>query len=256
MVAVPGHRSQGAPTVRPHGQAATLRHAGGHPPRMARPLIVSIADLAPRLGWSPPNAEQRRALTDALEDAHDDVEAYLGQPITPTTATETGRFAYANGWELEREPLRIVSATPEKGPGGELTGMFTVTYEWGLDAAGDPELRPIRRYIIAQALQHPSVVTLWQASQGDAARRVRSLSAEGQSVSFDYLTPGGAEVARNANGTATAATSAASGPPLSSLDRWRIAGRRVYQRPGNYYSDLGWRTTGTGYVNGWWEAPQ
>lgn len=221
---------------------------------MARPLIVTLADLAGRLGWNPPSAEQRRALTDALEDAHDDVEAYLGQPITPTQTTETGRFPYVGGWELSREPLRVLSATPERGPGGELTGLFTVTYTWGLDAGNDPELRPIRRYIIAQAMQHPRIVTLWQEGQGDAARRVRSVSAEGQSVSFDYLTPGGAEVARNANGTATAMTEGASGPPLASLDRWRINGRRAYQRPGNYYTDLG-RTTGTGYINGWWEAP-
>lgn len=216
-------------------------------PAPPRPLVVTVADVSPRLGWRVPTAEQRRVLQAALEDAHDDVEAYLGQPIAPTEVADRGLFPLGLGWALSREPIvKVLGVDAELDGTGAPTGLFTVRYTWGLDAGTDPELRPIRRYITAAVLADPAVVAVWQAGQGEAARRVRSASTDGQAVAYDYLTPSGPI-------PAAGAAQEPERPTLASLDRWRVAGRRVFQRRGDYLDDP--HPDGTGYAHGWYGDP-
>ncbi|MFC4018955.1 hypothetical protein ACFOW4_13520 [Micromonospora sp. GCM10011542] len=111
----------------------------------------------------------------------------------------------------------VVQVTAELDAQLQPTGLYTVEYLYGRDAR-EAEYAPIRRWIVAAAAYaHPVVRRL--AKQGGARRRVKSVSAEGQSVSYD-------------NGPATADAPTTGVPPQSSMDRWRLAGRRAYTRPG------------------------
>jgi hypothetical protein len=201
-----------------------------------------------RLKWRPPTPAQRQAIQAALEDAHADVEAYLGQPVTPTQTSETGLFPVGGGWLLTKEPVvRLLSATPETDLSGWPTGTFTVTYLWGLDAAADPELAPIRRYIAWAAQNDPAVVSLWQEGQPDKGRVVQSAATEGQTVTYRYRTP--------TSVAATAGQQEPKPPKLEDLDRWRVAGRRVFQRPDTWDGYYGAHPDGTGYRHGWYGWP-
>jgi hypothetical protein len=140
-------------------------------------------------------------------------------------------YPFAGGWSFPDEDetiLNVVSVVPEMHDGTPPvpTGLFTVTYRVGLDAANDPALRPIRRYVLAHAMNSPEVVRVWKIATGTKGE-VRTLSAEGQSVSFTAPTLGG-------GGGKAGSGEPGSLPTLASLDRWRLAGRRVYQAPTRY----------------------
>jgi hypothetical protein len=197
------------------------------------PLVVPVEKIAIRLGLSQPlDDTSTEIITGAIYDAQAEVEGYLGRPITPTTFIETGRIAYPDGWRLrESKVISITSAEPEADPiSGQPTGRYTITYIAGIDAT-QPIYLPVRRYIENTVLRSGDVVRLWQSMQGKKAQRVRSVSVEGQSISYEYLTPGGVESL--ASSRAQAGPQATNGAPtLKSLDRWRLAGRRVFIRPG------------------------
>lgn len=194
------------------------------------PLVIPVDKVAKRLGLTVPLADgdAKEVITGAIYDAQAEVEGYLGRPITPTTFVETGKAAYSDGWHLHEFPvISVDSAVPELDTiDGTPTGYYTVTYEAGIDAT-QPIFLPIRRYIEAAVLDHGEVIRLWQTQQGKAARRERSVSVEGQSISWDYLSPSGIE------GKQGQSDSLGTGrPSLKSMDRWRLAGRRVFQRSG------------------------
>lgn len=194
--------------------------------------VVDPDYIARRLSLPLPlTADQRFLIGEAIGEATADVEAYLrGRPVTPTVFVESGLLPYPDGWALAEAPLvEVISAVPDTYEDGSLTGGFTVTYRAGLDAANDPALRPIRQEVIRRVLEHQSVVSLWQSSQGDGSRRVKSSSVEGQSVSYDYLTPTGEVV----SGGGSSAPAAAAEKRLKALDRWRR--RSVFQRRGEPY---------------------
>ncbi len=184
---------------------------------------MTVSQVARRLGLQQPLEEDDRWLVEqALIDAQSDLEAYLGRPVTPQSWTETGlvRFPDPDRWDLVNSPVvEIVSETAELDEDGVATGAWTVAYTAGLDGAGDPVLEPLRRYVRTAALYAPEVRALFRRLAPEAARQVVSLSVEGQSVTY-------------------ADTYAASGKPgelgspplLASCDRWRVAGRRVFQR--------------------------
>jgi hypothetical protein len=183
----------------------------------------------------PLSEDDRETIIDAILDAQADVVAYLGQPITPTTRTATGVYPYADGWHLPEDDAVVVSVTAETDDENTPTGYYTLTYTTGLDAANDPDLRPIRRYVLAHAMNSSAFTDLWRASTG-AKGEVKSLSAEGQSVSFAAATLGG--------GGDAGSGKPGSMPTLASLDLWRVAGRRVYQAPSLVtqfpYESMGW----------------
>lgn len=195
-------------------------------------MVISPEALAGYLGIPLPlTVDQRFALTDALLDAQADVEGYLGRRIVPELVVERKCWPYPGGWTLEEQPVvELVSEVEEFDGVGVQTGFWTVTYRAGLDTRNDTELRPIRRLLMAQAANQPGATALWRTVGSGATagvgKRVKSVSAEGQSVSYEFLDPSGGPTGGQAN-------AATVGGPVkwASIDRWRLSGRRVYQRP-------------------------
>ena len=190
-------------------------------------LVVSAETVAVKARFPLPlTASQRQTITEAILDAQADVVAYLGRAITPELRTEEHRWAWeGEEWNLVAlgdDPLiRVVSAVPETDPVTGLPGdYFTVTYLAGLDTRHDPALRTIRRYVALHAMNSPEVTALWKVVT-NAKGEIRSVSAEGQSVSWAPATLGGGGKAGSGEPGAL--------PTLASLDRWRVAGRRVHQ---------------------------
>lgn len=190
-------------------------------------LVVTPEELASEVGIPLPlSSGDRSVIEGAIRSAQTDVVAYLGRSITPTLRTESEVFAWPDGWRLrtlgDEDLVEVVSAVPMVVD-GQISDYFTITFRAGLDSRHDPELAPIRRYVIAHAQNLPTFTTLWRA-RTKAEGIVRSLSAEGQSVSFEPASLGGGS-GRPGDG------SPGELPTLASLDRWRLAGRRIHQGP-------------------------
>lgn len=201
-------------------------------------LVASPEDLAVQLGLTLPISDEDRAiLTGSLLDAQADVVAYLGRPILPKVITERRTWPWPlGGWKLTQNPvIEILSETELLDDAGDPTGYWDVVYRAGLDVRGDEALRPIRRLVLALAGQSDAAVRMWAATGygstgGDAnglgPRRVKSISTEGQALSYEFARPG--------DGGQVAGTAGAIGGPIrwASIDQWRIRGRRVFQRSG------------------------
>jgi hypothetical protein len=99
---------------------------------------------------------------------------------------------------------------------------YTVTYRAGLDAGGERVFEPIVRYVREHAMGSEPVQGLRRRLRLDDTRTVTSISVTGQSVSYKDV--------RDSAAAAPGSGVPGSLPTLASLDRWRIAGRRVYQR--------------------------
>lgn len=207
--------------------------------------VVTADEIAGRLQLPTPIPDTTRAALDAaIRDATADVTAYLGRPPTPRYVTETHvRPLFDGRWDVHEWPvLTVLSAVEETATDGYPLGTYTVTYLAGLDAANDPELEPIRRYITAAVENSPRVLTLWRAAAGAAARVVTSLSVEGQTVGYTAATlGGGGDPGSGAPGAL---------PKIESLSRWKVRGRRAFQRPGIAPDPLDWMGTTLGRP--WW----
>jgi len=182
------------------------------------PLVVDMGEVARRAGLDLEDPNVVQAVTDAIRDATADAEGYLGYPLIPLTAIETGlRHGWNGSWDLRQEPIvRIVQVTAELDDDLQPTGLYTVEYLYGRDAR-EPEYGPIRRWITASAAYaHPVVRRLAEQA---GARRVKSVAAEGQSVTYEAA-------------PATADAPTVGVPPMSTMDRWRLRNRRAYTRPG------------------------
>jgi hypothetical protein len=192
-------------------------------------LVVSVQDVVkriPGLTYDNLTQDQYDVIEAAILDAQADVEAYLGRPIMPVERVETGRWPYADGWDLDpgdepRTSITVLSSAAETDENGSATGYFTVTYRVGLNAKTDRDLRPVLRFIAYAAMNTDAVVQTW-AKATKAKGPVKSMGAEGQSVTFDRPNLG-------VTGTKPGDLAPGSAPTLRSLDRWRLAGRRVYQ---------------------------
>jgi hypothetical protein len=178
-------------------------------------LVVTVADVATRAGLDAADPATAAVVEAAIRDATADAEAYLGRPVTPQRITENHLAPSPHGWPLSVDPLIVIeTVTAELDGAGQPTGLYTVTYQAGLNAVL-PEYGPIRRWITASAaFTHPAVRRL----VGTAGRVVQSVSAEGQSVSY--------AAAPDADRTPTAGV-----PAMATMDFWRVAGRRAYLRP-------------------------
>jgi hypothetical protein len=194
-----------------------------------RVLVISVDDVARRLGLTRPvSADTAWLIEQAILDAQADVSAYLGRPIIPTEFTESGLWPNADGtWLVCNLPLiAVISVVADVDPVSfAAVGTYTVTYTAGLDVAADPALAPIRRYLMAAVLNSADVIRLWRAAAPAAGRVAKSLTAEGQSISYENVTPAGGDPAKPGADTPGAL------PSLKSIDRWRVANRRLYQRP-------------------------
>lgn len=190
-------------------------------------LAVSPESLADTLGIPLPiTAAQRDELARVIIGAQADVEAYLGRPVVPEVFTERQLWPMGGGWRLANSPVvEVLAEAAEVDQDGRETGYWTVTYRAGLNVRDDRTYGPIQRVIVAHAAEQPAAVRMWREhgyGAGGGDRRVRSVGAEGQSVSYEYMTP---------SGQSTAAAGSVGGPVLwKTIDRWRIAGRRVFTR--------------------------
>lgn len=187
-------------------------------------LVVQPEEVADEAGIPLPLSERdRKIVVGAILDAQADVDGYLGQSPLPTTLVQRGVWDFGGTWDLARftdlDVIRVLSSEPEMDSDGVATGTFTITYLAGIDARED-EYRPIRRFIVAHAKNSPEFTTVWQRLTKTRGA-VKTVSAEGQSVSFGTATLGG--------GGAAGSGAAGSLPTMASMDRWRVAGRRVHQ---------------------------
>ncbi|MFJ5121964.1 hypothetical protein [Kitasatospora sp. NPDC088548] len=194
--------SAGAPPAIDHAIRIDLPTGAG--------LVAAPEEVADKLRIPLPLTEtQRDDLRTAIEDAQSDVEAYLARPLIPQLVTLAGARP-APGVDLT-----TWKAWAHCGPDDDFTiegltvrsdGTYDVQLRVGLDGAAE---RPIRRYIVAHAAE-----ACRNTPGADGDRRVSSLSAEGQSISYDGA-PGPGQ--------------AGSLPTLLSLDGYRQP--PVYVRP-------------------------
>lgn len=196
-------------------------------------LIVSPEALAASAKIPLPlTPEQRLTITEAILDAQGDVETYLNRPIVPRIYTERHLDDYSGEWQFvdnQGDPvIRVISVVPETGD-PFYDDRFTVTYLSGLDARNDPALRSIRRFVIAHAKNSPEFVDLWITTTGQTGT-IKSISAEGQSVSYAAPSLSGGVVAKPGDGSPGAL------PTLSSLDLWRK--RAVYQARSRWWEPV------------------
>ena len=209
------------------------------PAEDARPTVVDPQWVAERYKV-PVTPDNLAMIRNQLLDAQSDVAAYLGRSITPTQYTVHGIYPMGPQWVFDPkdEPVRAIdSVTAEVDIVGNPTGYYTIVYTAGLDATdlNDDELAPIRRYVVAAAVNSDEFLTVWSSTPAGQARRIKSSTTEGQSVTYENVRLGGGGVAgSNLPGAL---------PSISSLDKWRIAGREVFQRRG---FDLPWP-----YGRGW-----
>lgn len=188
-------------------------------------LIVSPEKLAKKAKIPLPLSEENRELIiDCIRDAQADVISYLGRQIVPTVFSEAGRVDVFGHWDLTPLdiPLIEITGVTTEMSNGQPTGRFTITYSAGLNVKDDPALSPIRRYITAHAMNSPEFVLLWREAT-KIRGNIKSSTTDGQSVSYDTPTLGGGGVAGSGAPGAL--------PTKASIDKWRLAGRRIYQRP-------------------------
>lgn len=207
-------------------------------------LVVTVEEVARRLGLPQPLDEHDRWLIEqAITDAQTDLEAYLGRPVTAQTYTETGMLPLNGDYQLTYWPvISITSTTAETDPDtSQPTGYYTVVYLAGLDGVTDPELEPIRRFVRTHTLYSDTVQNLFRRLAPEAARKVTSLSVEGQGVTYTDTYA----VASDAVGLGLPGAL----PTFKSCERWRLAGRRVVQGP-TQVNDL-WPFDGYRRTGGW-----
>ncbi|MFJ3793568.1 hypothetical protein [Kitasatospora sp. NPDC090091] len=175
-------------------------------------LVASPEEVAEKVGIPLPlTVVQRETLRTAIEDAQADVETYLVRPLVPKLAALSG---------VRPEPgldLATWQAWAYCGPDDDFTvdgwtlrpdGTYDVQLRVGLDGAAE---RPIRRFVVAHAAES---IRNTPASGTGSGRRVSSLSAEGQSISYE---------------SAPSAGQAGALPVLATLDGYREP--PVYVRP-------------------------
>jgi hypothetical protein len=187
----------------------------------AMPLVVQPDKVARLLDFPLPMADDLQwKVEEAIRQAQGTVVAYLGQSITPRQVTLQHRWPHLLGWGLPDDDVRDFTAAPELDGSGALTGYYTLTYTTGLDAATDPALAPIRDYVVAAAMNAPTLIRVWQQT-ATARGPAKTVSAEGQSITYSDATLGGGGTAGSGLPGALLA--------LSSLDGFKVP--PVWQRP-------------------------
>lgn len=163
-------------------------------------LIVEPSVVLSRAGLSDEFMDDAR---DAIEDAQADAEAHIGRSLVPQVVTVENLLpnsAYPltdnAAWpQITADDTWKVQSVTQVG------ATYTVTFLLGLDGANEA---PITRFVRAAAVEslrnNPKV--------GDAMpKRINSVSAEGQSLSFDK--------------GSTAEGAAGSQPNIKMLDRYK-----------------------------------
>ncbi|MFB6505621.1 hypothetical protein ACFC07_21980 [Streptomyces sp. NPDC056099] len=147
-------------------------------------LIASAEDVASELGVSLPiTAVQREKYRDAIGKAQADVAGYLGRPLIPQPRRlleVTPLFGYdlddPQAWPIQH--FDDVATVVSHSANLDDRNTYTVDLLIGLDGAVED---PIREYLVA----HASERIRNSPSSAEGERRVTSVSAEGQSISYD-----------------------------------------------------------------------
>ncbi|MGW0757170.1 hypothetical protein ACWD1Y_11880 [Streptomyces sp. NPDC002814] len=150
-------------------------------------LLASAEQIADKLGVPLPlTPQQREDFRDAIADAQSDVVGYLGRPLLPQPRTLSAvRPVYgydlydARAWPVHDldDVVTVVSYKETED------GAYDVQLLIGLNAAAE---KPIVRYIVAHAVEGIRNRPAASPNSGSGAgRRVTSVSAEGQSISYD-----------------------------------------------------------------------
>ncbi|MFE6185465.1 hypothetical protein ACFQ6U_13670 [Streptomyces sp. NPDC056465] len=174
-------------------------------------LVTSPEAVAKQLGVPLPlSAEDRDDLLTAIGDAQDDVVGYLGKPVIPQLVTRTALTPFplrqeeelndAASWPFDPDDECTVHSYRDRGD-----GTYDVDFLVGFDGASK---KPVVRYVTSHAAEAERLRPGGVGSQG---RRVSSVSAEGQSISYE---------------SAPEAGQAGALPNISSLSRYR---RRLFQ---------------------------
>lgn len=238
----------------PEPQPAPSSYTNG--PAQGYPLAVQPDDVAAMLMMPRPlDGPGLGVITEAIRGAQSDVQAYLGRPPVPAEYTEQHLFPRPEGWRLKQTPvLSVVSATPETTGTGQATGRYTVVYVAGLDSVNDPDLYPVVRYIKLHAAYDPFVQILFRQLCPAIATRVMSGSTEGQSATITDALPSSSAGARSSAAIAAQMALPGSPPAVTTLDRWKVAGRRIYQRPTRPWDASPWPYSPPqpGSWGGWW----
>jgi len=175
-----------------------------------QPLIVAVDVVARRFGKDPSALSdlERELIEDYIVDGADAVEAEIGRSPFAQQVTLTRRHPVslryplddARAWDLYDElgdTYKVLTAT------ADTEGSYTLDLLVGLDGQNE---RPIVRFVTAHAeasvRANPGLKHLY-------ARKVTSVSAEGQSISYGDEKP--------------AKQDAGAGPDLSTLRRYKRA---------------------------------
>ncbi|MFB8026017.1 MULTISPECIES: hypothetical protein [unclassified Streptomyces] len=148
-------------------------------------LLVSAEQIADKLGTSLPlTAAQRERYRDAITEAQADIVGYLNRPLIPQARLlRSVRPRYEYGYSLDDarawpvtdidDVVTVVSHAENED------GTYDVQLLVGLDGAAE---KPITRYLVAHATES---IRNGPGDEGEAGRRVTSVSAEGQSLSYE-----------------------------------------------------------------------
>ncbi|WP_435059861.1 hypothetical protein [Streptomyces sp. bgisy060] len=171
-------------------------------------LVASPEAVADALGTALPlTSTQRTTYEGEIRNAQSDVATYLNRPIIPTVKTIRGIRPHwpdtlddVDSWDLSFDDVaEVVSYRPQAD------GTYDVDVAVGLNGATE---QSIVRYVVAHAAE---AIRQRPDQSGGHTRRVSSVSAEGQSISYES-TPNSGQ--------------AGAPPSISSLNRLR---RVVFQ---------------------------
>ncbi|HET9655449.1 MAG TPA: hypothetical protein VFP72_08850 [Kineosporiaceae bacterium] len=152
-------------------------------PQPAPGYVASVDEVAVRLGVDPSTltTAQRARIAAGLADAQGALESELNRPLLPSQVVACGIYPVPGedmaSWRAWRthpwgDDVAVVSCVAAAGGGWDVTALV------GIDARAIPDIRTwIVREAVAQVASDPA--------SGMGQRAVKSVSAEGQSVTFE-----------------------------------------------------------------------
>ncbi|MCX4677612.1 hypothetical protein OG413_20280 [Streptomyces sp. NBC_01433] len=183
LPAVPPGRYWGTVTLTPHGTAQPVTDTSV---RLDLPtgqgLVASPEAVADALGVPLPlTSVQRAAYEEEIRGAQDDVATYLNRPLVPAVTTARGLTPLwtdalddIDAWPVQFDDFAdVIAHRPNPD------GTYDVDLLIGLNGAQE---KSVVRYVVAHAAES---IRQRPGQNTGPGRRVSSVSAEGQSVSYD-----------------------------------------------------------------------